>query len=89
MLKIITKGTEMANNSKRKIRIGFNPVTIVFVIGYFHIIVSIALLLYLLYSYLFLGYVSTMIIAVLMIWAVGASVIMSLGLIFKYLVGLI
>jgi len=89
MLKIITKRAEMVFNSMKMKEFGFNPLSVVFIFGLFHIIVSIALLLYLLFSYLSMGYVSTMIIIVLMIWVVGAIIIMSLGLICKYILSLI
>lgn len=60
-----------------------NPIGFVFAIGFLHFIVSIALSLYALYLYIVHGHVSTLILGVLMIWLVGASVILSLGYIGK------
>lgn len=60
-----------------------NPIGLVFAIGFLHIVVSIALLLYTLYLYLVYGNVSILILIVLMIWLVGAFVIISLGYIGK------
>ncbi len=55
------------------------PVRIVFIIGIFHIIVSIALSLYLLYVYIAYRHFSIWVFSAMMIWIVGALVIISLG----------
>lgn len=69
--------------SQGKSWIKYNPIKLVLVIGFLHIVVSIALLLYTLYFYVVYGHFSTLTLVVLMIWLVGAFVIISLGYIGK------
>lgn len=78
-----TNDWEKENASQKNKMFKHNPVRFVFAIGSLHIIVSIALSLYALYLYIVHGYVSTLTLVVLMIWLVGAAVIMSLGYIGK------
>ena len=60
-----------------------NPIGFVFAIGFLHFIVSIALSLYALYLYIVHGHVPTLLLVVLMIWLLGAFVIILLGYIGK------
>ena len=78
-----TNDWEKENASQTPKMFKHNPVRFVFAIGMLHILVSIALSLYALYLYIVHGHVSTLILVVLMIWLVGASVIISLGYIGK------
>ncbi len=60
-----------------------NLIGLIFAIGFLHIVVSIALSLYTLYLFMVYGHVSTLTLLVLMVWLVGAFVIISLGCISK------
>jgi len=60
-----------------------NPIGLVFAIGFLHIVVSIALVLYTIFLYMVYGHVSTLTLVVLMIWLVGAFVIITIGYIGK------
>lgn len=62
------------------------PVRLVFIIGLFHIIVSAALSLYLLYTYIIYGQFSIWVFSAMMIWVIGALVVTSLGYIGKEIV---
>ena len=63
-----------------------NPVKPIFIIGLFHIIVSVALALYLLYVYFAYGHFSILVFVVMMIWIVGAFIIISLVYICKKII---
>ena len=63
-----------------------NPVRLVFIIGLFHIIVSVALSLYLLYEYIAYGHFSIWGFATMMIWVVGAFINISLDYIGKEII---
>jgi hypothetical protein len=63
-----------------------NPVRPVFIIGLFHIIVSVALSLYLLYVYFAYGHFSILVFVAMMIWLIGAFIIISLVYICKKII---
>lgn len=77
------KDGEVEYASPRKGWFKYNPIGLVFAIGFLHIIVSIALLLYTLYLYMTYGHVSILVLVVLMIWLVGAFVIILIGYLSK------
>lgn len=78
-----SKDEKVETGSQRKSWFIYNPVRLVFSIGFLHLVVSIALLLYVLYLFMVYGQVSTLILVILIIWLVGAFVIISLGYIGK------
>jgi hypothetical protein len=80
------KDKNIVNTSQRNNMFIQNPVRLVFIIGLFHIIVAVALSLYLLYVYITYGHFPIWVFAVMMIWIVGAFVIISLGYIGKKII---
>lgn len=78
---LIDEKVEVAPQGKSWLK--HNPIGWVFAIGFLHIVVSISIVLYTLYLYMFYGQVSSLTLVVLMIWLVGAFVIISLGFIGK------
>lgn len=80
------KDRNIENTSQRNNMFIQKPVRLVFIIGLFHIIVSAALSLYLLYTYIIYGHFSIWVVSAMMIWVIGALVIISLGYIGKGIV---
>lgn len=85
MICMMTK-KRIENTSQKNNMFIQNPVRLVFIIGLFHIIVSVALSLYLLYVYIAYGHFSIWVFSAMMIWVVGAFVIISLGYIGKEII---
>ena len=85
MICMMTK-KRIENTSQKNNMFIQNPVRLVFIIGLFHIIVSVALSLYLLYVYIAYGHFSIWVFSAMMIWVVGAFVIISLGCICKEII---
>ena len=80
------KDRKKGNTSQENNTFNQKPMRLVFIIGLFHIIVSFALSLYLLYVYITYGHFPIWVFAVMMIWIVGAFVIISLGYIGKKII---
>lgn len=78
-----TEDKEIKNTFQENNTFNQKPVRLVFIIGLFHIIVSVALSLYLIYVYITYGHFSIWFFSAMMIWVIGAFVIISLGYIGK------
>ena len=80
------KDRKKGNTSQENNTFNQKPMRLVFIIGLFHIIVSVALSLYLLYVYITYGHFSIWVFSAMMIWVVGAFIIISLGYIGKEII---
>lgn len=85
MICMMTK-KRIENTSQKNNMFIQSPVRLVFIIGLFHIIVSVALSLYLLYVFIAYGHFSIWVFSAMMIWVIGAFVIISLGYIGKKII---
>lgn len=86
ILSSTTEDKEIENTSQINKTFTQKPVRIVLIIGIFHIIISIALSLYLLYEYIAYGHFSIWGFATMMIWVVGAFINISLDYIGKEII---